>query len=79
MSDLVELLEPRLFFARGAATASIVRAVGQDAEFALGVREYDARLATPANERFVKAFAAKGAKMVSTHLKLAQETQGKLK
>ena len=27
----------------------------------------------------VKAFAAKGAKMVSTHLKLAQETQAKLK
>jgi putative membrane protein len=27
----------------------------------------------------VKAFAAKGAKMVSDHLKLAQETQGKLK
>jgi putative membrane protein len=27
----------------------------------------------------VKAFAAKGAKMVSTHLKLAEETQGKLK
>src|SRR6059058_3378965 len=27
----------------------------------------------------VKAFAAKGAKMVSTHLRLAQETQGKLK
>jgi putative membrane protein len=27
----------------------------------------------------VKAFAAKGAKMVSAHLKLAQETQGKLK
>ena len=27
----------------------------------------------------LKAFAAKGAKMVSTHLKLAQETQGKLK
>lgn len=27
----------------------------------------------------VKAFAAKGAKMVSSHLKLAQETQGKLK
>jgi putative membrane protein len=27
----------------------------------------------------VKAFAAKGAKMVSTHLKLAQETQGKVK
>ena len=27
----------------------------------------------------VKAFAAKGAKMVSTHLKLAQETQSKLK
>jgi len=27
----------------------------------------------------LKAFAAKGAKMVGTHLKLAQETQGKLK
>jgi len=27
----------------------------------------------------VKAFAAKGAKMVSMHLKLAQETQGKIK
>ena len=27
----------------------------------------------------VKAFAAKGAKMVSAHLKMAQETQGKLK
>ncbi len=27
----------------------------------------------------VKAFAAKGAKMVSTHLKIAQETQAKLK
>ena len=27
----------------------------------------------------VKAFAAKGVKMISTHLKLAQETQGKLK
>lgn len=27
----------------------------------------------------VKAFAAKGAKMVSSHLKMAQETQGKLK
>jgi len=27
----------------------------------------------------VKAFAAKGAKMVSTHLKLAQEAQGKVK
>jgi len=27
----------------------------------------------------VKAFAAKGAKMVSTHLKLAQDTQAKLK
>ena len=27
----------------------------------------------------VKAFAAKGAKMVSAHLKLAQDTQGKLK
>jgi putative membrane protein len=27
----------------------------------------------------VKAFAAKGAKMVSSHLKMAQDIQGKLK
>jgi branched-chain amino acid transport system substrate-binding protein len=33
--------------------------VGQDAEFTLTVIEYDARLASPGNEKFVKAYAAK--------------------
>ena len=50
---------PRLFFARGAASPKFVAAVGQDAEFALGALEYDARFATPGNEEFVKAFSAK--------------------
>jgi branched-chain amino acid transport system substrate-binding protein len=50
---------PRLFFARGATGAKFLSLVGQDAEFALAVVEYDARFATPANQKFVKAFAAK--------------------
>jgi branched-chain amino acid transport system substrate-binding protein len=50
---------PRLFFARGAADPAIMKTLGQDAEFALGAREYDARFATPGNERFVNAFMQK--------------------
>jgi len=50
---------PRLFFARGAASPKFVEAVGQDAEFALGALEYDARFTTPGNDKFVKAFSAK--------------------
>jgi branched-chain amino acid transport system substrate-binding protein len=50
---------PRLFFARKATDPAFVAAVGQDAEFSLGAIEYDARLATPANAGFAKAFAAK--------------------
>lgn len=50
---------PRLFAARGIADAKFIGAVGQDAEFALGPREYDARFATPANGQFVSAFAAR--------------------
>jgi branched-chain amino acid transport system substrate-binding protein len=50
---------PRLFFARGAAEPKFPSMVGQDAEFTLSVIEYDARLATPANQKFAKAFAAK--------------------
>ena len=52
---------PHLFFARGAASPKFVAAVGQDAEFALGALEYDPGFATPGNEKFVKAFTAKGA------------------
>jgi len=50
---------PRLFFARSAVGAKFVSMVGQDAEFALGAVEYDARFATPANQTFVKTFTAK--------------------
>ncbi len=50
---------PRLFFAQGAADPNFIDLVGQDAEFSLTAIEYDARLATPGNERFAKAFAAK--------------------
>jgi branched-chain amino acid transport system substrate-binding protein len=50
---------PRLFFARGAADPKFIPLAGQDAEFSLGVREYDARFATPANERFVRGFMAR--------------------
>ena len=50
---------PRLFFARGAAEPKFVSMVGQDAEFSLTPIEYDARLAVPGNEKFVKAFTAK--------------------
>lgn len=50
---------PRLFFARGAAEPKFVPMVGQDAEFSLAAIEYDARFATPGNDQFVKAFAAK--------------------
>lgn len=50
---------PRLFFARGAAEPKFVPMVGQDAEFSVATIEYDARFATPGNEKFAKAFAAK--------------------
>jgi branched-chain amino acid transport system substrate-binding protein len=52
---------PRLFFARGAAEPKFVPMIGQDAEFTLTSIEYDARFATPGNDRFVKAYSAKWA------------------
>jgi branched-chain amino acid transport system substrate-binding protein len=50
---------PRLFFARSAAEPRLISLVGQDAEFALGVRDYDPKFRTAGNERFAAAFAAK--------------------
>jgi branched-chain amino acid transport system substrate-binding protein len=50
---------PRLFFERNAADSKLIGMVGQDAEFALAVREYDVRLKTAGNEKFGAAFAAK--------------------
>ena len=50
---------PALFFARAAAEPALVELLGQDAEFSLGAMEYDARLATPGNEAFARAYAAR--------------------
>jgi branched-chain amino acid transport system substrate-binding protein len=50
---------PRLFFARSAADPRFVRAVGQDAEFALAVKEYDPKFRTLGNQQFAAAFEAR--------------------
>ncbi|MGQ0546945.1 MAG: ABC transporter substrate-binding protein [Betaproteobacteria bacterium] len=50
---------PRLFFARAAAEPAFIELVGQDAEFSLAAVEYDARLGTPGNADFAKAYAAR--------------------
>ena len=50
---------PQLLYARAAAEPGFVELLGQDAEFSLGAMEYDARLATPGNEAFARAYAAR--------------------
>lgn len=50
---------PKLFFARGASSAQLMEELGQDAELAMGAREYDARAHTPGNEKFVAAYLGK--------------------
>jgi hypothetical protein len=50
---------PRLFFARSAADPRFVRLVGQDAEFALAVKEYDPKFRTLGNDQFAAAFEAR--------------------
>lgn len=50
---------PKLFFARGAAAPDMMEELGQDAELAMGAREYDPRLRTPGNEKFVAAYQRK--------------------
>jgi len=62
--DMVKTLkrqgyEPKLLYVRNSVDARFVQRVGQDAEFILGAKEYDARFPTPGNESFVKAFSAK--------------------
>jgi branched-chain amino acid transport system substrate-binding protein len=62
--DMVKTLkrngyEPRLVYVRASPDARFIQRVGQDAEFILGSKEYDARFPTPGNESFVKAFNAK--------------------
>ena len=48
---------PRLFFARGVSHPRLIPLIGQDAEFALGSMDLDAR--SPAMRRFAEAYAAK--------------------
>jgi len=50
---------PRLFFARSAGDPRLINLVGQDAEFALGTREYDPKFRTHGNEQFAAAYAAR--------------------
>src|SRR5258705_4595812 len=62
--DMVKTLkrqgyEPKLLYVRNSVDAGFVQRVGQDAEFILGSKEYDARFPLPGNESFVKAFNAK--------------------
>jgi branched-chain amino acid transport system substrate-binding protein len=49
---------PQLFFARGASQPNFIALVGQDAEFALGVIDFDPRIGEAART-FARAFAAK--------------------
>jgi branched-chain amino acid transport system substrate-binding protein len=50
---------PWLFLAQGAAEPDLLRRVGQDAEFALGLSAYEPRLPAPANAAFVAAWRAR--------------------
>ena len=62
--DMVKTLkgqgyEPRVIYVRASPDPRFIQRVGQDAEFVLGSKEYDARFPTQGNEAFVKAFKAK--------------------
>lgn len=62
--DMVKTLkrqgyEPRALYVRASPDPRFIQRIGQDAEFILGSKEYDARFPTPGNESFVKAFNAK--------------------
>jgi branched-chain amino acid transport system substrate-binding protein len=50
---------PALFFARGASEHKFIALVGQDAEFSLGLAEYQPAWRTRRNEEFVQRFRAR--------------------
>lgn len=50
---------PKLFYLRSSTDPRFIALVGQDAEFILGSKEYDARFPTEGNASFVQAFTAK--------------------
>jgi branched-chain amino acid transport system substrate-binding protein len=62
--DMVKTLkrqgyEPKVLYVRDSPDPRFIQRVGQDAEFILGSKGYDARFPTPGNESFVEAFSAK--------------------
>jgi branched-chain amino acid transport system substrate-binding protein len=63
-ADMVKTLKrqgyvPKLFYLRASTDPRFISYVGQDAEFILGAKEYDARFPTEGNAKFVQAFTAK--------------------
>jgi branched-chain amino acid transport system substrate-binding protein len=63
-ADMVKTLKrhgyvPRILYLRGSTDPRFISLVGQDAEFILGSKEYDARFPTTGNAKFVQAFSAK--------------------
>jgi ABC-type branched-subunit amino acid transport system substrate-binding protein len=63
-ADMVKTLKrqgyvPKLFYLRSSNDPRFIALVGQDAEFILGSKEYDARFPTEGNASFVQAFTAK--------------------
>lgn len=63
-ADMVKTLKrhghvPKLFYARASPDPRFIQLVGQDAEYTLGSKDYDARFARGANAQFVKAYTAK--------------------
>lgn len=63
-ADMVKTLKrqgyvPKMFYLRSSTDPRFISYVGQDAEFILGTKEYDARFPNEGNARFVEAFKAK--------------------
>lgn len=63
-ADMVKTLKrqgyvPKLLYARTSPDPRFIELVGQDAEYSMGSKEYDARFARAGNDAFVKVFAGK--------------------
>lgn len=63
-ADMVKTLKrhgyvPKVFYARASPDPRFIQLVGQDAEYVLGSKDYDARFARTGNAEFVKAYTVK--------------------
>jgi len=63
-ADMVKTLKrhgyvPKMLYARASPSPRFIELVGQDAEYTLGSKDYDARFARAGNAEFVKAYTAK--------------------